>query len=125
MSDDEEWDGLTLRPQVDFEAFHRFYVAAGKAARRMPRLLELRIGLYDERKIQNFEFFHSNDGDVKAKWSSEYKYVPNNEVCAAWAIRPGQLDSANDYLSNSILKISSASYDVWPPPEVDDRIQQA
>lgn len=99
---------------LDLEAFHNLYIAAGRAARRMPRLrlfrLEHRahenqlVELAPEKKKGK----PTNSGSLNIDWVSLYGYQPSKEVCEAWGLRPDQLEHPHE-------TIWTAKFDTWPP----------
>lgn len=99
---------------LDLEAFHNLYIAAGRAARRMPhlRLFRLEHRAHENQLVElapeKKKGKPTNSGSLNIDWVSLYGYQPSKEVCEAWGLRPDQLEHPHE-------TIWTAKFDTWPP----------
>jgi hypothetical protein len=104
------------RTLMNFEHFHRLFIAMGYAAQRMPRLKTIRLLVLAD-KQSTFEFSTDQfNGRKTVTWASATGYKPDERVAQAWKFDLKDVDFVDHWEGRDVE--TNFIFHSWPPEDL-------
>jgi hypothetical protein len=107
------------RTVMNFEHFHRLFIAMGYAAQRMPRLKTIRLlVLADEQSTFEFSTDQST-GRRTVTWASGTGYRPDERVAQAWGFDLEEVEFIDRWEGKDVE--TNVIFNSWPPGNLSEK----
>ncbi len=119
FEEEENLSGWQLsRDKLHHEKFHRLFISLGLAARRMPRICEIRFVIREHSEI-DFEFWNAGGYDEKLsmRMRNAGGYKPDKRVAEAWGFALEDLEVSHNTEDNDGIHFveADATWSRLPP----------
>ncbi|GFF50872.1 hypothetical protein IFM61606_03416 [Aspergillus udagawae] len=121
-----DWEDIRLieespydRTLMNFEHFHRVFIAMGYAAQHMPLLKTIRILVLADGQ-STFDFSTDQvSGRRTVTWASATGYKPDERVAQAWGFNPDDIDFIDHWEGRDVE--TNVIFHSWPPEDRTDK----
>ncbi|GIC87126.1 F-box protein [Aspergillus udagawae] len=121
-----DWEDIRLieespydRTLMNFEHFHRVFIAMGYAAQHMPLLKTIRLLVLADGQ-STFDFSTDQvSGRRTVTWASATGYKPDERVAQAWGFNPDDIDFIDHWEGRDVE--TNVTFHSWPPEDRTDK----